>query len=179
MSGEGPRERIYSAQAIHLVRTATQTNLVLSQMADQKASLLMGANFLVFTIVMGQMTRGTVPWSLVMLAGFAFASAFCAVIAVLPATRGRPADPAAAPNLLFFGVFTAMPEEDWTDAVLDRLETDESVLRTMLNDLYQNGEVLQRKKYRLLGWAYRLLLAGLIVTALTFAAELAALPGAG
>ena len=37
------RPRAFSAHAIHLVRTATQANLTLSQMADQKASLLMGA----------------------------------------------------------------------------------------------------------------------------------------
>ena len=34
-----------SAQAVHLVRTATQTNLALSQMADQKASILTTETF--------------------------------------------------------------------------------------------------------------------------------------
>jgi len=36
------------------VRTALQANLTLSQMADQKASILMGATFVVFTLAVGQ-----------------------------------------------------------------------------------------------------------------------------
>jgi len=31
-------------------------------------------------------------------------------------------------------------------------------------DIYQNGKVLAGKKYRLLGWAYRVLLAGLVAS---------------
>jgi hypothetical protein len=38
----------------------------------------------------------------------------------------------------------------------------------MLHDLYQNGVVLERKKYRLLGYAYRVFLAGLCASFLAF-----------
>ena len=31
----------------------------------------------------------------------------------------------------------------------------------MLHDVYQNGQVLQRRKYRFLGYAYRMFIAGL------------------
>jgi hypothetical protein len=41
----------------------------------------------------------------------------------------------------------------------------------MLRDIYQNGQVLQRKKYRLLGYAYRIFLVGLTVTLITFLIE--------
>ena len=44
----------FSNHAIHLIRTSQQINLTLSQMADAKASILMGATFLVFTISVGQ-----------------------------------------------------------------------------------------------------------------------------
>lgn len=169
--GRELRERPYSVQAIHLVRTATQANLTLSQMADQKASLLMGATFLVFTIAVGQAARGPVPVALLVLAGFAFLSACCAVAAVLPSVRPAPPPSSSRPNLLFFGAFTQLDEEDFIEQVLDELHADETVFRTMLRDLYQNGQVLQRKKYRLLGWAYRLFLAGLVLTVVTFVAE--------
>ena len=39
----GRSARTYSPHAIHLLRTAQINNLALSQMADQKASILMGA----------------------------------------------------------------------------------------------------------------------------------------
>lgn len=162
--------RPYSVHAIHLVRTAQQINLTLSQMADAKASLLMGATFVVFTIAVSQATKGPEPLSLLVLAGSAFLSAVCAVSAVMPSIGGRPA-PGASVNKLFFGIFTQASEDEFVDGVLDELHADETVFRTMLRDIYQNGQVLQRKKYRLLGWAYRVFLAGLVLTALTFAWE--------
>jgi len=160
----------YSNHAIHLVRTVQTMNLTLSQMADSKASILMGATFVVFTITMGQAKNGHLPASLLVLAAFAFASAMCAVIAVLPSI-GTPASGSVSPNKLFFGTFTAMDEEEWTQSVLADLKSDEAAFRLMLHDLYQNGQVLQYKKYRFLGYAYRLFMLGLCTTVAVFAAE--------
>jgi hypothetical protein len=165
----------YSNHAIHLVRTAQQINLALSQMADQKASILMGATFLVFTIAVGQARGGTLPVSLAVLALFAFISAMCAVFAVLPSVSS----PASAklndgvPNKLFFGYFTHMDEGEWAESILDELHADETVFRTMLHDIYQNGQVLQRKKYKYLAYAYKSFMAGLVLTVITFALEYA------
>ncbi|ASJ92399.1 hypothetical protein CBR61_00970 [Porphyrobacter sp. CACIAM 03H1] len=165
----------YSNHAIHLVRTAQQINLALSQMADQKASILMGATFLVFTIAVGQARGGTLPVSLAVLALFAFISAMCAVFAVLPSVSS----PASAklndgvPNKLFFGCFTHMDEGEWAESILDELHADETVFRTMLHDIYQNGQVLQRKKYKYLAYAYKSFMAGLVLTVITFALEYA------
>ncbi len=153
----------YTRDAIYLVRTVTQANLMLSQMADQKASILMGATFVVFTIAVGQASRGEVPLSLLVLAVSAFLSALCSVAAIMPAIK----PPVRAPeteNILFFGVFTQYSEEEFATRVLQHLGTDEAVFRTMLRDIYQNGQVLQRKKYRFLGLAYRLFLGGLTLT---------------
>jgi hypothetical protein len=163
----------YSNHAIHLVRTSQQINLALSQMADTKASILMGATFLVFTISVGQATNGTMPWALAVLAVFAFISAMCAVFAVLPSVSS----PASArlndgkPNKLFFGTFTHMDEGEWIESVLDELHADETVFRTMLHDVYQNGQVLQRKKYKFLAYAYKSFMAGLCLTVVTFVIE--------
>jgi Family of unknown function (DUF5706) len=165
----------YSNHAIHLVRTTQQINLSLSQMADQKASILMGATFLVFTIAVGQARGGTLPVSLAVLALFAFISAMCAVFAVLPSVS----NPAAAKlnggkaNKLFFGTFTSLDENEWTDSVLADLRGDEAVFRAMLHDIYQNGQVLQRKKYKYLAYAYKSFMFGMCLTAITFFAEIA------
>ncbi len=162
----------YSNHAIHLVRTAQGINLALSQMADSKASILMGATFVVFTITVGQARNGSLPAALLVLAAFAFASAMCAVMAVLPSIGGPSRNAAPPrPNKLFFGTFTAMDEDEWTESVLEDLRADETVFRTMLHDMYQNGQVLQHKKYRYLGYAYRLFMAGLTLTVIVFVAE--------
>ncbi|MFY7836329.1 MAG: Pycsar system effector family protein [Novosphingobium sp.] len=165
----------YSNHAIHLVRTSQQINLSLSQMADSKASILMGATFVVFTISVGQAKNGAMPWSLGVLALFAFVSAMCAVFTVLPSISGPKAAKLndGKPNKLFFGYFTHMDEEEWVLSVLDDLRADETIFRTMLHDIYQNGQVLQRKKYRYLSIAYRSFMVGLCLTAITFVVEYA------
>lgn len=161
----------FSVQAIHLVRTTQQINVTLSQMADQKASILMGATFVVFTISVGQASRGDFPYALMVLAISAFLSALCAVAAVLPSIRPPRVAAADKENVLFFGVFSQLSEEEYADRVLDTLRSDETVFRTMLRDTYQNGVVLQKKKYRYLGYAYRIFLAGLTLTLITFLFE--------
>jgi hypothetical protein len=163
----------YSLNAIHLVRTTQQQTLQLSQMADQKASILMGASFLVFSIAVSRAFTGHLPVSLAILAAFAFASSLCAVIAVLPSVS--PSKGPQSPNRLFFGHFAGRDEAEWTADVLEQLKNDETVFRTMLHDIYQNGQVLQRKKYRFMGLAYRLFVVGLVVTLISFVFELVVL----
>ena len=166
----------YSSHAIHLVRTSQQINLSLSQMADAKASILMGATFLVFTLSVGQAKGGALPLSLGVLALFAFVSAMCAVFAVLPSVSSPSAGKIndGKVNKLFFGHFTHIDEAEWTDSILADLRADETVFRTMLHDIYQNGQVLQRKKFKYLAYAYKTFMVGLSLTAVIFAAEYAA-----
>ena len=160
-----------TGSAIHLVRNAQIQGLKLSQMADQKASILMGATFVVFSISVSRSLAGDLPWSLALLAVFAFLSSLCAVMAVLPSTK--KADPTKIiPNNLFFGHYTMRGEDEWMDDVIQALRTDETVFRMMLHDIYQNGQVLQKKKYRFLGFAYKLFVTGLIITMISFIVEL-------
>mgnify|MGYP006952609611 CR=1 FL=1 len=165
--------RAFSPNAVHLMRTAQLNGLTHARMADQKASILLGATFLVFSLSITRALTGEVPVALSVLAGFSFASSLCAVMAVLPAvSRPKGKQPAEESNLLFFGHFAWRDEEEWTAELLEALETDESVFRTMAHDLYQNGRVLQAKKFRYLSFAYRLFIAGLVVTLAVFAAEM-------
>lgn len=165
--------RTFSPHAIHLMRTAQLGGLTQSRMADQKASILLGATFLVFSLSITRALTGEIPVALGVLAGFSFASSLCAVMAVLPSTSktsGRK--PGSRSNLLFFGHFVTRDEEDWTAELLETLETDERVFRAMAHDVYQNGQVLQTKKFRYLALAYRLFIAGLVATLVVFAIEI-------
>lgn len=162
----------FSPNAVHLMRTAQLNGVTHARMADQKASILLGATFLVFSLSITRALTGDMPVALSVLAGFSFASSLGAVMAVLPAVdRPKPAETKRG-NLLFFGHFAWRDEEEWTDELLAALETDESVFRTMAHDLYQNGQVLLAKKFRYLSLAYRVFIAGLVVTLLVFAVEM-------
>jgi len=162
----------YSPNAIHVLRTVQNNTLKLSQMADQKASILMGATFLVFSLAVGRLLGGELSYPLGILAVFAFVSSLCAVMAVLPRVSGV-LPPGARRNMMFFGHFHDLAEEEWTCDVLAELHADETVFRLMLHDIYQNGQVLQHRKYRFLGYAYRLFVIGLVVTLTAFAVEMA------
>ena len=164
--------RPFSANAIHVLRTVQNNTLTLSRMADQKASILMGATFLVFSISLSRSLTGELPWSLYVLAAFSFLSSLCAVMAVLP-SLSRTLPPGSKRNRMFFGHFHDLDEEQWTLEVLAGLHTDEDVFRMMLHDIYQNGQVLQRRKYRFLGYAYKLFITGLLATLAAFVVELA------
>jgi hypothetical protein len=123
-------------------------------MADQKASILMGASFVVFSIAVGRSLAGELPWPLAVLALFAFLSSLCAAIAVLPSV-----EPAAAAGRDATGCSSAISRRSTRRsgpaACSPSCTTDEGVFRLMLHDIYQNGQVLQRRKYRFLRYAYR------------------------
>jgi hypothetical protein len=161
-----PIPKRYAPDAIHLVRTTQQIQVQLSAMADQKASMLMGASFVVFTLTINQATQHGATPELLVLAGFALLAAILAVLAVLPAVR----PPAGAPlNLLFFGSFTALDQDEYIDRLVAGLSDEGDIYRTMARDIYQNGRVLQRKKYRFLALAYRAFLVGMVATVIVFA----------
>jgi len=158
--------KVYPPNAVHLMRTVQLSQIQLSAMADAKASLLMGATFVIFTITIGQARDGTPPLPLLILGGAAFLAAICAVFAVLPRVAGKSQK--GTPNLIFFSTFTQMDEDDFIEALMARLHTDDSVYRTMARDIYQAGKVLHDRKYRMLAWAYRIFLAGLVASCAAF-----------
>lgn len=166
-------QAVLVSNAVHLVRTSMQNQMTLSQMADQKANMVTGASLVVFTLALGQAHAGTMLLPIAILACGAFVAAICAILCVLPKVTKAGEAGTDADNLLFFGVFTHMSEQDFTDRVIAAMETDESTYRAMLRDIYQNGQVLHRKKYRLLGLAYRAFLAGLVGSFAVFLFELA------
>lgn len=160
----------YSPNMVHLIRTAQLNTVTLSQMADQKAHILIGTSFIVFSLVVTQTSNGPVSWSMMCLAVTALFSTICAVIAILPRAGPKVVAPGAY-NHLFFGHFALLDEDRWTSEILERAQEDAGLYRMMLRDLYQNGVVLRRRKYRFLAFAYQIFLGGLGLTLVLYLAE--------
>lgn len=177
---ERPLEaRKFAADGIHLLRTAQGIQYQLSQMADQKANMVLAASFVIFTVTLSQAKSGHSPLPLMVLGGAAFVAAFLAILAVLPSVKAPPRA-SGVTNALFFNAFTQLSEAEFVEMMLDILGDPKSVYEAMAHDMYQNGQVLAHKKYRFLGYAYRVLLVGLVGAAATFlmpyGAALAGLP---
>ena len=164
-------DQTYSAHAIHMVRTAATGHVALSQMADHKANILMGVTFLVFTLSITEFGAGNYRIALLVLVLSAFISAMFAMAAVMPTTTPPRLTDDELDNLLFFGVFTGLEQEEFVRRLMVRSETDGGVLSTMLRDIYQNGTVLRRKKYRYLSFAFRTFRIGLVLAFAAFALE--------
>lgn len=160
----------WPAEVIQLLRTTQQHHVQLSLMADHKANMLIGATFVVFTLAIGQSHASNFSLPLLILAISAFCAAGLAALAVMPATKIRPGD---NPNMLFFGAFSKVSEEEFKAKLLaEILGSQEQVYRTMMRDIYQMGVVLDKKKYRYLGFAYRVFLIGLSLAFMTYLLEL-------
>jgi hypothetical protein len=147
---------------------AQSAHVQFSVMADSKASILMGASFVVFSLTLGQLQSQKVSVPLLLLGTFSFAATVLSVLAILPETGGKKM---AAANPLFFGIFSRMKEEEFVDTLVAEMRSEEKVYRMMARDLYQNGVVLQRHKYRYLRYAYRTFLVGIIATAMGFVGQ--------
>jgi hypothetical protein len=155
------KELLASWQAAHVEYSA---------MADNKASILMGATFVVFSLTLGEMEQNAISVPLLMLCGFSFAATVLSVMTIIPVIGGRKSN-VGKPNLLFFGVFSRMKEEEFLDTLFGELDSREKAYRLVARDVYQNGVVLQRHKYRYLGYAYRTFLFGIIATAIAFVGQ--------
>jgi hypothetical protein len=160
--------RKFGSDAVHLLRTTQAIQYQLSQMADQKANMLLAITFVVFSLMLGQTKAGTAPSPpLLILGGFAFVAATLAVLAVQPAVKTPPAVTGLG-NLVFFGSFSQMSEKDFVKTLVDSVGSNEEVFEIFAHDIYQNGRVLASKKYRLLGYAYRVMLTGLFASFAVF-----------
>lgn len=164
--------RNWSEQSIYLLRTTQQHHVQLSLMADHKANMLIGAAFVVFSIAISQVREdGGVSWPLLVLSVSAAVSALLAAFAVIPNISGQANTPDHESNLLFFGAFTKMSEEEYITALARQMETDDSVYRAMVRDVYQMGQVLAKKKYRYLRLSYTIFIAGIVATVSLFLVE--------
>lgn len=162
--------RKYGGDAIQAIRTASQAHYHLSAMADRKASMMMGASFVVFTISVAQATaRGHLPLPLLVLAISAFVSAVISAVAVMPTIHAAK-DLQGERNLMFFGGFADMKEDEYVAEMLGRLADQEKFLAMVARDVYQNGQVLAHKKYRLLKFAYSIFIVGLFASMAAFIA---------
>lgn len=151
--------------ADNLLRTAQQHHVQLSVMADTKASILITISSIVLTIALSRSGDPQLRPALLTLAAACLISLLLAIIAVLPTFAGPRANArrSMTRNILFFGHFASMPEQEYLAAMERILSSDALIYETAVRDIHSLGVYLYRKKYRFLRFAYVALLVGFIL----------------
>jgi len=154
---EGVRSR---ASVDNLLRTVQQHHVQLSTLADTKASLIITISSIVLTIALSRAGDPSLRAALLTLAVACLLALLLAIFAVLPTFAPRKQ---VSRNLLFFGHFGPLTEEEFLDEMERVMESDALLYETALRDIYSLGTYLYRKKFRYLRMAYVALLCGFIL----------------
>lgn len=159
-----------------MFRITSSNSQRLSDMADNKANILLTVTSIILSLVVSVLLRSldnnphlifpTILLMVVVVTVMVFA--ILATIPKIPEGRYTAEDVEnKSVNLLFFGNFYRMPLSDYKRS-MERVMDDKDFLYGMLTkDVYAQGVVLGRK-YRLLRYAYGIFMFGLVVCVLTF-----------
>ena len=153
-----------------MFRVTLSNHTRLSQIADNKANIMLTVNALMISLMLGgPMTKvDKHPEYLMPLGLVLLTSAICIVTATLATrptvTHGRTTKEEIKrkeANLLFFGNFHDMPLADYQEGMRDLMEDREYLYGTLTKDLHSLGKVLHRK-YRFLRITYTIFMLGVV-----------------
>jgi len=159
-----------------MFRTTSHNHVMLSQMVDNKASILITINSIILSLVVSVLIRKleenpnlVVPT--VMLVSVCLATMVFSILASRPnVSSGKFTKEDIRnkkTNLLFFGNFHAMDFDDYYWGMNEMMKDAEYLYGTMIKDVYYLGKVLG-KKYRYLRIAYSIFMYGFVVAILAF-----------
>jgi len=159
-----------------MFRISSSNHQRLSDMADNKAHIMITVNSIILSAVISLLLRKLTDYEYLTIPTFILLSiSLLAMTFSILATR--PSIPTGIfkradvderrVNLLFFGNFYKMPLEDYTYGMVKMMEDKEFLYGSLIKDVYAQGVVLG-KKYRLLRIAYNIFMFGLIAAVLAF-----------
>lgn len=159
-----------------MFRISSANHSRLSDMADNKAHILITVNSIILSAVISLVLRKLDTNSFLTMPSFILLTvSLITIIFAILATR--PSIPHGEftqeqiehkkVNLLFFGNFYRMSLTDYTDAMKQVMDDREFLYDNLIKDVYFQGIVLG-KKYRLLRIAYNIFMFGLSVSVVAY-----------
>jgi hypothetical protein len=155
-----------------MFRTTSTNHIMLSEMADNKANILITINSIILSIVVSVLIRKIeenqrllIPT--LMLVTVCLTTIVFAILATRPNVSSgkftRDDIKSKRTNLLFFGNFFGMRIDDYEWSMKD----SDYLYGSMIKDIYFLGKVLGRK-YKLLRIAYTIFMYGFVLSILSF-----------
>ncbi len=159
-----------------LFRTTSHNHLMLSQMADNKANILITINSIILSILVSVLVRKLeenpaliVPT--VMLVAVCLTTMVFAILSTRPnLSQGRFTRDdikQKKTNLLFFGNFHAMTSEEYEWSMKEMMKDADYLYGSLIKDIYFLGKVLG-KKYKFLRIAYNIFMFGFVLAIVAF-----------
>jgi HD superfamily phosphodiesterase len=170
-----------------MFRTTSHNHIMLSQMVDSKASILITINSIILSVIVSVLIRKLEENSYLLIPTILLVTV-CLATMVFSILASRPNVSSGKftrediknkqTNLLFFGNFHAMKVEDYQWGMQEMMKDADYLYGSMIKDIYYLGKVLGRK-YRFLRIAYSIFMFGFVVAILSFiiALRLSANPG--
>lgn len=152
-----------------------------SMMADQKASIILGSEFIILSlIVTGIWSRSSEAganfpplWSISIFVSILLSVIFSLIVLIPSFGKKSPkGQKPATSSLLFFGSIGQMEHQEYKDEMKELLQSDESIYDAIISDLYFEAKVLRQKKYRFLRYSYIALIGGVFLSIVIFLAEM-------
>jgi predicted metal-dependent HD superfamily phosphohydrolase len=159
-----------------MFRITSNNHQRLSDMADNKAHIMISTNAIILSVVLSVLLRRlednphliipTIILLVISLVTMVFS--ILATRPTIPSGTFNQADiKAKSVNLLFFGNFYKMSLRDYETGMINMMEDREFLYGSLIMDLHSQGVVLGRK-YRLLRIAYNVFMYGVIAAVLAF-----------
>jgi len=159
-----------------MFRTTSQNHLMLSQMADNKANILITINSIILSVVVSVLVRKLeenpkLVLPTILLVTVCLATTVFAILATrpnLPSGRFTRDDIRnKKTNLLFFGNFHGMDIDEYEWSMKEMMKDGDYLYGSLIKDIYYLGKVLGTK-YRYLRIAYNIFMFGFVLSILSF-----------
>jgi HD superfamily phosphodiesterase len=159
-----------------MLRLTSENHMRLSEMADNKANILISVNAIIISVILSVLIRKIEVDRHLAIPTFIFlASALTTIVISILATRPkitggnftREDIMNRKTNLLFFGNFFKSELAEYKWGMSTMMKDPEYLYGALVDDIYYLGKVLGRK-YRLVRLAYGIFMVGILVSAFAF-----------
>ncbi len=166
----------YSRGVETIFRLTARNQINLNSIADNKSNILISVNAIIISIIITMLVSNFNNLSdnlypIIILLVVCLATIILAILSTRPNVKWgnftREDLEQNKVDLIFFGNFINMDYEEYLNAVLNMMESDEKLYSTMIKNQYSLGKILA-KKFKLVKIAYNVFMIGIIITVVTF-----------
>lgn len=160
-----------------MLTTASRNHYTLNQMVDRKARILLSMNALILSLIIGKIIVNKdmmdIKFVLLSVSGIAaLLSIIYAMLAMMPekikANLTIDKIKSKTGNPLYYGNFINMPQDDYQDTMIEMGKNTDFMHKSLLQDIYQLGILLEKKRQYLRKALYVLLIGILVAFVLAF-----------